>query len=79
MFDLLLDGSTLYAAGDFGTLDGTARSSVAAVDATTGALVGGFDPNADGLVVRLLKSGSSVFAAGEFQTIGGLSRRVWRS
>ena len=39
VYDLSLLGNTLYLAGTFDKVDGQARSNVAAIDATTGALL----------------------------------------
>ena len=41
------DGSTIYVAGDFDRVNGAARSRIAAIDATTGALVPSFTAGAD--------------------------------
>src|SRR5204862_5265269 len=42
--------------------------------ATTGAVVAGFNPRADGLVNSLALSGNTLYAGGSFLTLGGSAR-----
>lgn len=72
---LVVDGTTVYAGGEFTTVNGSAQQNLAAVNASTGATVSAFTGEADGRVNVLAVSGPALFAAGEFHTIGGLSRR----
>lgn len=65
------DGSTLYLAGAFGTVDGQAKRRVAAVDATTGALDAGFTADANAFGTALAAVGSSLYVGGDFTTING--------
>lgn len=68
------DGSRLYVGGEFTTVDGVARSRVAALDPTSGALISGFGARADGTVRALAASASTVFIGGSFSGINGTSR-----
>ena len=76
---LRVSGPTVYAGGDFNSIGGKARSSIAALDATTGAATS-WNPDAVGgdedfaSVRALLVSGSTVYAGGGFYQIGGQAR-----
>ena len=63
------DGSTLYLGGEFTTVDGAARARLAAVDATTGALITGWKANAPGEVSALAVSGYRLYVGGLFKKI----------
>ncbi len=79
VYDLTVSGSTVYVGGFFDHLGGEPRSSLGAVDATTGA-VRGWDPNPKdplgeiGFIEAIRVSGPTVYAGGYFATIGGKSR-----
>ncbi|MFC8230156.1 DNRLRE domain-containing protein [Streptomyces sp. NPDC057287] len=68
--DVAADG-TVYAGGDFQTVNGTPRRSFGAVTAS-GALTG-WNPNADrpGRTLRVTPDGDSVLIGGDFFTVGG--------
>ena len=66
-------GSRVYAAGAFTTVAGQARHDLAALDATTGAVLP-WNPDANGEVVSLALSGSVLYAGGVFTTMGGQPR-----
>lgn len=68
------DGSRLYVGGEFTTVGGVARSRVAALDPTSGALIGSFGARADGTVRALAASASTVFIGGSFSGINGTTR-----
>jgi hypothetical protein len=70
---LVLRGGTLYVAGVFSAVAGSARNNLAAVDAATGVLLD-WDPNADNEVRCLALHGNTIYAGGEFQSVGGLER-----
>jgi hypothetical protein len=65
------DGSRLYLGGDFTHVAGSFRGRVAAVGASTGQLVGGFVPNANGSVRALAATSGRVFVGGKFTTMNG--------
>ncbi|MEJ5866631.1 PKD domain-containing protein [Pseudokineococcus sp. 5B2Z-1] len=68
------DGSRVFVAGDFTSVNGTSRARVAALDAGTGALVSGFRADANARVRALAVSGSTLYVGGIFSVVGGQSR-----
>lgn len=68
------DGTRVYVAGDFTTVDGQARGHVAAFDVATGNLVSGFAPNVNGRVAAITATNSTVYFGGTFSTVNGVSR-----
>lgn len=67
------DGKTLYAGGSFTAVNGVARSRLAAIDLTTGALKS-WAPAANATVQGLAVSGSIVYVGGTFTTINNQAR-----
>lgn len=69
-------GNTVFLGGNFTTASGTARQGLAAVDATTGAVLGTPAPalSANGNVTAFLASGTTLYIGGGFSTIGGTAR-----
>lgn len=65
---LLPVGSSVYVAGDFGSVDGVGHSGLARISAIDGALDAGFTGQANGTVRALAVSanGSSLYAGGDF-------------
>jgi hypothetical protein len=80
---LAVSGSTVYAAGYFTAVGGKTRNSIAALDASTGAVTP-WNPNeslpADhegflfGCVRAIAVSGSTVYVGGSFDFVGGKAR-----
>jgi WD40 repeat protein len=66
----------LYVGGKFGTIDGTSRLRLAAVDTGSGDVVTSFRPRPAGGVRAIVLSpdGSTLFAGGGFTKLGGQSR-----
>lgn len=67
VLDLLHDGATVYLAGQFGLVNGSARSRLAAVDATSGALTSFWQgaANAPGNIYRsLCRVGDTLYVGG---------------
>ncbi len=64
------DGQTIYAGGDFTTVDGSTRNRIASFTASSGALTS-WNPNSNGRVAGISPFGSTVYVAGSFSTIGG--------
>jgi len=68
------DGQTVYAGGDFTTVDGTTRNRIAAFTASSGAM-SAWNPNANGRVAGIAATASTVYVGGSFSTIGGRTER----
>ena len=73
VYALRVSGSTVYATGNFTSIGGQPRNSIAALDATTGTATS-WDPNPDGDVYALAFSGATVYVGGSFDHIGGQPR-----
>lgn len=69
---LQLQGNTLYAGGDFGSVNGVTRNYLAALDATTGELVEDWDPDPDGFIWAMTLGPRTVYAAGAYQRMNGV-------
>jgi hypothetical protein len=67
---LALSGSTLYIGGEFEAVRGQARTNLAAIDTTTGA-VSPWNPRLDGGVDEIAISGSTLYVGGDFLGVGG--------
>jgi hypothetical protein len=74
VWELLLDGPTLYVAGGFTSIGSVSRTNLAAVSAATGAVDAVFMPHPDLAVLSLARSGSLLYAGGQFGTVGGTVR-----
>ena len=74
--DIAASASTVFIAGSFTAVGGSARSGLAALDVADGSLAAGFDPVLDAAPghVGLDPSGSVVYVAGSFTSIDGASR-----
>lgn len=70
--DLQLKGNTLYAGGFFGSVNGVTRNYLAALDATTGAVVPGWDPNPDGYIWAMTLGPQTVYAGGGYERMNGV-------
>jgi hypothetical protein len=69
-----VSGTTVYLGGAFTQVGGANHSRVAAVNATSGAVMSGFTASASGEVFALASSGTSLFLGGGFGTVDGQSR-----
>jgi hypothetical protein len=61
-----VSGSTVYLGGGFGTVGGTSRKKIAAVDATSGALIKGFKTTVNGEVRGIDLSNGHLYLGGAF-------------
>ena len=68
-------GSTVYAGGDFKTLNGQPRNYLAALDTTTGATTA-WETGAEASVISLAVSGSTVYAGGLFGYVGFVRNNI---
>ena len=68
------DGSCVYVGGDFTSVDGVARSRIAAIDVKTGALTP-FNPTLSGPVDSIATTASTVYLGGTFTAANGVSTR----
>ncbi|MGW7438666.1 DNRLRE domain-containing protein [Streptomyces sp. NPDC054849] len=69
------DKTTLYAGGYFGAVNGTAVSSLAAVDVASCTVKSGFRPAFAATVRALAVTGDTVYAGGDFLSVAGQPRR----
>lgn len=70
-------GNTIYAGGQFDEINGIPRRSLAAIDATSGAILD-WDPRAHGPYARataLQPHGNTLYVGGDFDSLGGAGRR----
>jgi PKD repeat protein len=68
------DGTRVFVAGEFTTVSGVARPRLAALDATTGAVITGFNANVNSRVRALDVEGSTLYLGGAFSAVGGQAR-----
>jgi hypothetical protein len=76
IYDLAVspDGSTLYLAGNFTTVNGTTRQRLAAINLPGGTLRTGFTANANHTVTAVTATASTLYASGDFTTIRGVTK-----
>jgi predicted small secreted protein len=74
VYTLAVSGGTVYAGGQFRSIGGQTRHSIAALDAVTGEATS-WNPIANNWVYALAVSGETVYAGGSFSSIGG----QWRN
>ncbi|HWV50455.1 MAG TPA: PKD domain-containing protein, partial [Microbacterium sp.] len=68
------DGSRLYIAGGFTSVDGAARYRVAAFDTASGALIANWAPGTNGVVNDIVATNTTVYLAGEFSNVNNTAR-----
>jgi hypothetical protein len=68
------DGSRVYFGGDFSTVDGQARSHIAAFDTATNTLSSTFKPALSSRVATITVGPSAVYAGGWFTKANGVAR-----
>ena len=73
------DGSALYIAGSFNTVNGVTKRKIARLDLVTGAPVAGFTANASGQATALAVSDTAVYVGGKFSKVNGVSRSALAS
>ncbi|SHH50978.1 Por secretion system C-terminal sorting domain-containing protein [Chryseolinea serpens] len=70
---LALDGSTLYAGGNFTLIAGQSRKNLVSFNATTGALTA-WNPAPDNEIYTIAVAGTTVYVGGYFGKIGSATR-----
>ena len=68
------NGSALYVAGSFNTVNGVTKRKIARLSPTTGAPVTAFTANAGARATALAVSNTSVYVGGQFTTVNGTAR-----
>jgi PKD repeat protein len=68
------DGTKLYVAGSFNTVNGVTKRKIASLNLTTGAPVAGFTANAGAQATALAVTNTTVYAGGQFSTVNGAAR-----
>ncbi|MFN8195877.1 MAG: LamG-like jellyroll fold domain-containing protein [Nocardioidaceae bacterium] len=68
------DGSKLYIAGAFTTVNGVSRRRFAAINLPSGTLNTQFNPNSGAVGTAIAAYGNRVYVSGDFLTIGGVSK-----
>lgn len=73
------DCSTAYLGGSFTTVNGSSATNIAAVDTTTGALIGTFRHSANRMVETLQYTHGTLLVGGRFSKINGVARTLLAS
>lgn len=68
------DHSRIYIGGSFTQVNGQIRNRIAALDPSTGALVGSFQPKPDATVRAVVATNSTVYFGGLLSSVGGVTR-----
>ena len=68
------DGTKLYVAGSFNTVNGVTKRKIASLNLTTGAPVAGFTANAGAQATALAATNTTLYVGGHFKTVNGAAR-----
>jgi PKD repeat protein len=68
------DGTKLYVAGSFNTVNGVTKRKIASLNLTTGAPVAGFTANAGAQATALAVTNTTLYVGGNFKTVNGAAR-----
>jgi PKD repeat protein len=68
------DGTKLYVAGSFNTINGVTKRKIASINPSTGAPVTGFTANASSQATALAATNTTVYVGGNFSTVNGAAR-----
>ena len=69
------DGTRVYVAGGFNTVNGATKKGLVLLDPDTGDTVDGFTADADARVTEVAVSGSTVYLGGRFGEVNGTERK----
>ena len=70
---LCVQDSTVYVGGFFGSVNGVTRNYLAALHATTGAVVPEWDPNPDGFIWSMAQGPQTLYAGGGFERMNSVA------
>jgi hypothetical protein len=68
------DGTKLFVAGSFNTVNGVTKRKIASINLTTGAPVAGFTANASAQATALAATNTTLYVGGNFKTVNGAAR-----
>ncbi|BCJ71459.1 hypothetical protein CS0771_10030 [Catellatospora sp. IY07-71] len=68
------DGTKLFVAGRFNTVNGVTKRKVASLNITTGAPIAGFTANANSAATSIEATNTTVYIGGQFTTINNVAR-----
>jgi PKD repeat protein len=68
------DGTKLFVAGRFNTVNGVAKRKVASIDPVTGATVSGFTANADAAATSVAATNTTVYVGGQYTMLNGTNK-----
>jgi PKD repeat protein len=68
------DGTKLYVAGSFNTINGVTKRKIASINPTTGAPITGFTANASAQATAIAATNTTVYVGGDFKTVNGAPR-----
>jgi PKD repeat protein len=70
------DGTKLYVAGNFSSVNGVTRKGVVRIDPATGATVTAFTANTDAKATELAATNSTLYIGGKFTKVNNVARRA---
>ncbi|OQY73810.1 MAG: hypothetical protein B6D44_06160 [Ignavibacteriales bacterium UTCHB2] len=76
---IVVNENTVYAGGQFSYAGGYQRNNIVAINATTGSVIGNWNPNASAWVNSLVIVGSKLYVGGVFTSIGSQSPQPVRN
>jgi PKD repeat protein len=68
------DGTKLFVAGRFNTINGVTKRKIASINPTTGAAVAGFTANANAAATALDATNTTLYVGGQFTTVNNVAR-----